>query len=128
MAPAGLIDDVRDRLIDERAAYLEQHTPSGAAFLRDSQAKLAATLGEVGRSADGELILRVEHAILENEFEHYANSRSMRTSLENSIAEHDAAIRMLKRVRSPAAYAAMDAAHSLPRNRIKGLPRGRSAT
>ena len=47
----------------------------------------------------------------------------MRSSLEGALHEHDAATRMLPRVRDPDRYREIDLSYSLPRNRIGDLPR-----
>ncbi|WP_343870554.1 hypothetical protein, partial [Caenispirillum bisanense] len=78
---------------------------------------------EVGKSGDIDLILNVERRFLENDLAEYANSKGMADSLTAALAELSAAERLVEKVRDPATYRSTDEDHSLPKNRIAGVPR-----
>ena len=92
-------------------------------MLHDAQRKLRQALQKVGASGDLETILLAEELILENEREHYADTSSMVSSLNNALFEIEVALELVNTVQDPDAYKAVADSHNLPRNRIGGLPR-----
>ena len=114
---------LREALVREGAAMarIRRSAPGKAARL--SRSSVEKRLDDARQSGDLDRILGVEEIILQNDLQRHANSRAMRTSLETSLSEHAVATRMLDRVRDTAEYRKIDATFSLPRNRIRGVPR-----
>ena len=87
MEKIGLITELDDKLLDERASHiLIQQSPASRAH-RENQKALLDILKEAGKSKDVGLILAAEHTMLENEREFYSNSPEMTTSLNNALNE-----------------------------------------
>ena len=92
--------------------------------LEDAQGRQLDNLREIGESGDIDAILVAERQILENELEHHADSKDMRTSLTNGLNELDLAMDELRKVRDPAVYRAIDEENRWPKRRdSKGLPK-----
>jgi hypothetical protein len=68
------------------------------------------------------LIVAAEKAIVTDELQNHANSPGMVSSLGAALAELDATERLLSIVDDGDEYRRVDLAHSLPKNREKGLP------
>ncbi len=123
MAKTGLIDRLDKQLFDERTGKSKVAAWRGAAALKDTQEQLRKSLAEIGKTGDPDTILSAERSILINDLEHYGNSPAMRGSLQGALNEHKAALRLLARVREPDRYREIDETHSLPKNRVGGVPR-----
>ena len=124
MPDDALLEDVKKRLAAEQVAYHDVMEHGGAiSVLHDAQRKLRQALQKVGASGDLETILLAEELILENEREHYADTSSMVSSLNNALFEIEVALELVNTVQDPDAYKAVADSHKLPRNRIGGLPR-----
>lgn len=71
-----------------------------------------------------EVLLATEKTLLRWEREEFADNAAMRTSLDNAVSDLEAAAKMLPRVRDAARYAQeVDATHTIPKRRVRGLPR-----
>ena len=71
-----------------------------------------------------ETILLAEELILENERAHYADTRAMRTSLDNALTEINAALTLVEKVQNPAAYKSVtDDYYQTIKSRIGRLPK-----
>ncbi len=121
--PDALEKKLSAALVREGAAVARIRRSAPGKAARVSRTHVETQLNDARQTGDLGCILRVEEIVLRNELERYANSRAMRTSLDTSLAEHAVATRMLDRVRDPAEYRKIDATFSLPRNRIRGVPR-----
>jgi len=109
--------------VEQRELESKQRSGRPAAKLMAIRTRLEEALESVGRSGDIGAILETERKVLEDDRIHRANSKAMASSLDAALAEHAAAVLLLARVRDPDDYRAIDEAHSLPRNRVGGLPR-----
>ena len=89
--------------------------------------ELLAHIKKVSQSGDAPLMIATELAILQNDFDRYANSRAMESSLQSAINEMEVIRRHFAIIHTPA-YATVNAAFSLPKNRQKGAATGRGAT
>lgn len=97
------------------AGALKQHKTA-----RISQAELFWSVGKNGEITD---ILLAKKFIQNFELVYYANSKAMKGSIEASLTELAACERMLTKVQQPSIYKDVNDDHSLPRNRVGGLPR-----
>lgn len=123
MEKTGSIEKFNRLLLDERGAWLEhRHAPS-AADLADKRDLICTHLQEVGRSGDVALIIATEKALLVTDLTLYSNSGAMANSLKTALLELKAAEALLPKVADPSLYKSVDEAHSLPKNRIGGVPR-----
>ena len=123
MARTGLIDDVAERLLDERTQVSRIVATPAARVLADIRKDLATNLRQVGATNDIDLILQAEHSILRNDLQHHVTSQSMESSLERALTEHDHITReLLHRVRDPVAYQETDIRHRFPKNRLGDVP------
>ena len=76
------------------------------------------------RGATPEELLAAEKVLLRWDREEFADNAAMRTSLDNAVSDLEAAEKMLPRVRDAARYAdEVDATHTVPKRRVRGLPR-----
>ena len=123
MAKTGLIDKLDKRLLEERTAISDVAGSDEAKILAQAHKHLASSLREIGTTNDIDLILQAEHSILRDDLLHHVTSRSMQSSLERALTEHDLNTKeLLPRVRDPAAYGEIDIGHSLPKNRLGEVP------
>jgi hypothetical protein len=90
--------------------------------LESLQGKLLKQIQEAGKSNDAALIVETEKTILQGDLDRYANSRSMVSSLRTALSELDATQKLLAIVDDKNKYGMIDKAHSLAKNREKGLP------
>lgn len=89
--------------------------------LSETRKKLLNHIREIVKTSDAPLMIATELAILQNDFDRYANSRAMESSLQSAINEMEVIRRHFAIIHTPA-YATVNAAFSLPKNRQKGLP------
>lgn len=118
-----LLDQVVERLADERSAYVARERSQPARDYSDRQEKLLGSIREVGKTGDITLILEAERRFLRNEMRFYSNSTGQRGSLKSALQELDQAEKMLPLVKDSALYIAVDASHANAKSRISGLPR-----
>jgi len=117
--PSALLN----RLLMREAGYTQELRETRAAKkLQGVRADILAHLQEVSQSKDLSLIVATERSMVKNDLALYTNSLSMARSLNTAINEITAIERHVSIVEDYARYHAVDQAHSLPRNRKKGLP------
>jgi hypothetical protein len=102
--------------------YKALSSSANANNLQKERAKLLRQVHEVGKSGDLALMVATEKAIVNGDLEHYANSKGMVSSLNAALAELSGIERLLTIVDDRQEYSRIDLAHSLPKNREKGLP------
>jgi hypothetical protein len=90
--------------------------------LQKERANLLNHVRKIGKRGNLELIVETEKTIVQGDFDYYANSKSMISSLNAALLELGAAERLLTIVDDKDRYASVNENHSLPRNREKGLP------
>ena len=103
-----------------------RQTSAGRA-LSETRKKLLHHIRGITKTGDAPLMIATELAILQNDFDRYANSRAMESSLQSAINEMEVIRRHFAIIHTPA-YATVNAAFSLPKNRQKGAATGRGAT
>jgi hypothetical protein len=110
------------QLLLEEAMSVEglKATTTGKSLAK-SRKKILSHIQKITQSGDAPLMIATELAILQNDFDRYANSRAMESSLQSAINEMEVIRRHFAIIHTPA-YAAVNAAFSLPKNRQKGLP------
>jgi len=108
IAEKGLTDEVKQTRSAKRLAKL--------------RIELFQYLQNVARSSDLALMIATERAIVEGDLDHYANSKSMTSSLKTALNEIAVIGIHLNLVNTPAQYRIVDQAHTLPKNRKLGLP------
>lgn len=123
MEKTGLIEIFNGLLLDERGAWLEHRVSPTAVDLSDRRNAIRAHLKEVGKTGSLDLILATEKTLLVTDLTLYSNSPAMKGSLTAALAELKAAEALLPKVAAPHLYRSVDEAHSLPKNRIGGVPR-----
>ena len=119
------LEDVKTSLAEEQVTYHDVMEHGGSiSVLHEAQRRLSQELQKVGTAGNLETILLAEELILENERAHYADTRAMRTSLDNALTEINAALKLVEKVQDPAAYKSVtDDYYQTIRNRIGGLPK-----
>jgi hypothetical protein len=123
MEKTGSIEKFNELLLIERGAWQEMHRAPAALDLVAARQNIHAHLKEVGKSGDIALIIATEKALLVTDLTLYANSGAMANSLKTALQELKAAEALLPKVADPSLYKSVDEAHSLPKNRIGGVPR-----
>lgn len=123
MAKTGLNETFEGLFFREDGLMTEVGRTPPAELLRETRKELLEHVKAVGKSGDLNAILAVERWFLQNDLDRHANSTAMTNSLKAALAELDAAEALHTKVRDPSAYKATDEDHSLPRNRVGGLPK-----
>jgi hypothetical protein len=108
-------------LVDAGFVEAQDNAPA-TRRLRQSQGKTLALVKEAGKRGSLCLLVAVEKAIVQDDFNRYVNSKAMESSLRNALLELEAMERHLSIVDDQAEYRRVDKAHALPRNRKNGLP------
>ena len=108
-------------LFEEEIFIKGMRQTSAGRALSETRKKLLHHIREITKTGDAPLMIATELAILQNDFDRYANSRAMESSLQSTINEMEVIRRHFAIIHTPA-YAAVNAAFSLPKNRQKGLP------
>jgi len=112
-----------DRMLAREQVLVEEANKTRAASkLRLFRNKLLRQLIETDKSGDLSLLVAVEKKIVEGDLEHYANSKSMISSLKTALNELSVIEMHMALVNNPAQYRIVDQAHTLPKNRKSGLP------
>lgn len=106
----------------EEEAVIELRNTGIAKELDAIRAALHETVRQADSSGDLALIVATERAILESDLKRYANSSGMVNSLKTSLHEISVIERHIGIVDDKTKYRIVDQAHSLPKNRKKGLP------
>ena len=124
-SPTEILDKVYRLVTVELRATLEARETldtRSARNARNTRSQLLPVLRDAAKLRDIDALLAVERVFLMQEREYLAEAPPKIASLANAIAELDAATDMLSKVRDFDEYASIDAAFSLPKNRIRGLP------
>ena len=108
-------------LFEEEIFIRGMRLTSAGQSLSETRKKLLNHIREIVKTSDAPLMIATELAILQNDFDRYANSRAMESSLQSAINEMEVIRRHFAIIHTPA-YATVNAAFSLPKNRQKGLP------
>ena len=108
-------------LFEEEIFIRGMRLTSAGQSLAETRQKLLNHIREIAKTSDAPLMIATELAILQNDFDRYANSRAMESSLQSAINEMEVIRRHFAIIHTPA-YATVNAAFSLPKNRQKGLP------
>ena len=107
--------------LEELSSAAATRTPEIEELIAN-RGKLLKQIREIGKSDDLALIVTTEKIIVRGDLERYANSKGMISSLGTATVELDAAEKLLAMVDDKQEYSRVDASHSLPKNRDKGLP------
>jgi len=116
-----ILHDLADSLLREEGLVRRIERSSAGRKLSAERKTLNDILRRVLRSRDLSLIIRVETALVVQDLEYYANSRSMEKSLHTGLAEMQAVARHLELVTDKARYRVVDQLHNIPKTR-KGEP------
>jgi len=112
-----------DRILAREQALVEEVNKTRAANkLRLFRRDFLRQLVETGKSGDLPLMVAVEKQIVEGDLEHYANSKSMTSSLKTALNELSVIELHLALVNDAEKYQIVNQAHTLPKNRKSGLP------
>ncbi|MCF8482183.1 MAG: hypothetical protein K9H25_17300 [Rhodospirillum sp.] len=123
MAKTGLIERFDRSFLQEKLLTSEVNKTKEAERRKIIRQDLHLLTKDAGRSGDLDLILAVERRFLENDLAEYVSSKAMADSLRVALKELSAAEVQLGKVRDPEAYKSTDEDHSLPKNRVGGVPR-----
>ncbi|MDR0780661.1 MAG: hypothetical protein LBF16_08200 [Pseudomonadales bacterium] len=77
----------------------------------------------IGRDGDLATIVTSERFLIQNELDRYANSTSMKSSLNEALKDFNRIEKHLNFVADPTQYRIVDEAHNKPKHRINGVPR-----
>ena len=108
-------------LFEEEIFIRGMRLTSAGQSLSETRKKLLNHIREIVKTSDAPLMIATELAILQNDFDRYANSRAMESSLQSAINEMEVIRRHFAIIHTPA-YAAVNAAFSLPKTGRKRLP------
>ena len=114
-------------LFEEEIFIKGMRQTSAGRALSETRKKLLHHIRGITKTGDAPLMIATELAILQNDFDRYANSRAMESSLQSAINEMEVIRWHFSIIHTPA-YAAVNAAFSLPKNRRKAAATGRGAT
>jgi len=117
-----MIDTLGQLLIAERTLAHAVRQTRAAKQLTALRADFFQHLKTVARSHDLALMIATERLIVEGDLEHYANSKSMTSSLKTALNEIEAIERHMAIVGDANTYKIVNQTHSLPKNRRAGLP------
>jgi hypothetical protein len=119
---ATMLERVQSQLLRE-ASWVKAHAKARSALqLAQSRQSLLASLREIARGQDLSLMVASEKSIIQSDLAHYTNSKGMESSLNAALVELVAIENLLTLVDDRQQYRLIDKAHSLPKNREKGLP------
>jgi len=118
---AEILQDLDDSLLREEGLVRTLERSSAGQNLSSERKTLNDILRRVLHSRNLDLIIEAETALVEQDLEHYANSRSMEKSLHTGLAEMQAVARHLELVTDKARYRVVDQLHNIPKTR-KGEP------
>jgi len=111
-------------LFEEEIFIKGMRQTSAGRALSETRKKLLHHIREITKTGDAPLMIATELAILQNDFDRYANSRAMESSLQSAINEMEVIRRHFAIIHTPA-YAAVNAAFSPPQNRAEAGAPGR---
>lgn len=120
---AGWINKLEFALASEFECVRDLGAPGAVQRHKDVRERQRDLFRDVGKEGTISDILSAEKSLLAFELAYYANSKAMKGSLDSSLHEMAACERMLRKVQQPSIYKDVNDDHSLPRNRIGGLPR-----
>ena len=123
MAMAGWIDKLEFALASEFEYVRDLGALGAVQRHKDVRVRQRDLFRDVGKNGTISDILAAEKSLLAFELAYYANSKAMKGSLDSSLHELSACERMLRKVQQPNIYKDVNDDHSLPRNRVGGLPR-----
>lgn len=123
MAMAGWIDKLEFALASEFEYVRDLGAPGAVQRHKDVRARQCDLFRDLGKNGTISDIISAEKSLLAFELAYYANSKAMKGSLDSSLHELSACERMLRKVQQPNIYKDVNDDHSLPRNRVGGLPR-----
>jgi hypothetical protein len=101
----------------------EHARASTAQQVAASRNDIHAYVKQIGKSGDLDLILAAERNFLQNDLDRHSTSPGMASSLKIALSGMAIAEKHIVMVRNPAAYRVIDEGHSLPKNRIGGVPK-----
>jgi len=117
-----MIDALGRLLTRERESTHEVKQTRAAKRLVVVRSKLLRHLQNVVQSCDLALMIATERMIVQDDLDHYANSKSMTNSLKTALNELSVIEQHLALVNNPEQYRIVNQAHTLPKNRKSGLP------
>jgi len=112
---AKLLRELDNSLLREEGLVSRLQQSRAGQNLSAERKTLNDILRRVLASRNLDLIIEVETALVEQDLEHYANSRSMEKSLHTGFAEMQAVTRHLKLVTDKARYCVVDQLHNIAR-------------
>jgi len=118
---AKLLRELDNSLLREEGLVGRLQRSSAGRKLAAERKTLNDILRRVLASRDLGLIIEAETALVEQDLEHYANSRSMEKSLHTGLAEMQAVALHLELVTDKVRYRVVDQLHNIPKTR-KGEP------
>jgi hypothetical protein len=111
------------RLLVVEVGFVREHAAAQTAKrLEKARINLLKHVREVGKSGDLPLMVETEKNIIQGDLDHYANSKSMISSLNAALSELNAIEELLAIVDDWNRYEGVNKSHILPKNREKGLP------
>jgi len=117
-----VIDELGKLLAAERGLTKEVKQTRAAKQLAKARINLLQHLQNVNRNHDLALMIATERMIVQDDLDHYANSKSMTSSLKTALNELSVIELHLALVNDAEKYRIVDQAHTLPKNRKAGLP------
>ena len=114
----------RKHLLGLEASAVEKHGEAPSARdLAQKRKALLAHIEDIVASGEAEWIIAMERDIVENDLDRYTHADLLMTgSLKAALDEIAAIERQLEFVDDPEKYKAVNKAHSLSKNRNRGLP------
>lgn len=116
--------EARQNLLMLEASAVKKHDQAPSAIeLVNARKALLAHVKEVTASGGAKWIIAMERDIIENDLDRYTHADALMTgSLKAALDEIAAIERQLEFVDDPEKYKAVNNAHSLSKNRSRGLP------
>ena len=125
MARTGsTIDEVYKLQVAVGVAVQDLRESGDAGRVATAETELAAAVVSVRERGDVAAILEAERVLLRDEYDRFANTPTMKGSLEAALDEVNAALAMVKLVDDPPAYRSrVDETHRVRKHRIGDVPR-----
>ncbi len=116
---AGLIDKLKENLIDEKDARQSYNAWEESI----AQKQMVKIIQAIGKTRDINLIMTAEKAINVHELEFYTNSKPMESSLKQTLKSIQITENLINIVKNDlATYQNISMSYSDTKNRLNGLP------
>ena len=116
------IEEIKKQMMLGQSRVKKHGKAPTAQAVTEFRQTLLTDVKAISANGSAELIVAMEQAIVQHDFEYYTNSATMKGSLNNALSELEIIKKKLAIVDDPEKYKATDENFILARNRSKGLP------